>query len=1316
VEKLKKESKLVAWKGTHIETTLETHPNFEVDGDVLCLGTADETDRSFSGDLVPRCYFSEGYAGDEPYAAWTDGEGWHHLIWGDDNVMEGTAHVRTPEKGCATACAAALIILEELERRRMRSFEKYLRNRCLVVLGRLVNAPNPSWFRPYLPTYINKRALALWAPEEPKIERKPIVNPPQEERKKKDLRKEFGAHIKISHYEHDKINFAHGPSLDNCANCGVAAENVKMMRFGPDKNRSLCSACGLFYVTMGHIRRPENFADEVNMKFEFKEPSMKQVVESVPTTEQERVQVKIERVDEEAVSVQLSLSAVAHEEEVVQKEIKQEPTSNEPEDEDEVSLALRFYQLRNAVEDYPIDSVKWDELTPWTKLVMLAGTGIITNEQVMNDQLPDSVFIQRAIPLAAHSHLRRMHASGKYDKYSKNVTDTERNRPLLHRWGPDDIDGSTIFGYLDEKVQESLEAHQERRTEAESMEEGEEKRELKSTIATEDLQNLRNWDYQVQKSIATFERAAGKAVRAAELERERRRREKEAEEEQARREAEEKLYSAFPVRKGLCDMDESPGLTEEELKQYEGHDQVPEPVRMICMQRVGVLQTMGRSRGERVHDLQTDTLMSPAEFERIAGAGSQKKWKSSCRVVLPDGTPSVTMSQAIIELGDELGDNVVDRRVAVFWPTEGLFYLGRIASYNCTSGEHTIWYDDDQTEDVMLFMQRMKWLDDEVPPLGTDSEAPVKRAPRPSGAVGAPGADVRLTMGGLDVYVHVKPENTLKNSERRKCFEILQAIRAVESKDRNLCEPFEKLPTRQDLPAYYKVIKSPVDCAAIERTLRRASGGYPNVWFFLVAVELMFTNCKRFNDPSSILYADSEKLRKVFHEAVEERFPGHPVPPSIEIYDGADEPSWDRPPRDGAIDDEEYPFPDTYVQPSITELVKKIASGKAAKRQAEESDDEEDDAEKYRPRKSQRSAPRDRRVPKEPVACAKYILARVKGNSLPLDQLYNMMLEKGMTDFANQRRPLAALGALLRQHPAAVRDARGGEVWELADPSEAVSDSEEEPERTAVATTSKRFMRNDERDLAKDLFHAMRNLADKDGRKLAEPFELLPTRKMFPAYYRAISNPIDLGSIQRCFNSGGYPSLWMFLVALELMLSNCQNFNEPDSQLYEDAEQLRKLIAKTVDKAMPGHPVPERDSVYDADKCVEPEWTPQQPSESVKRPTLKFTMKKPAEAFEPPPPCSNCERCFEGKPNQCFEIALLKAAHEKKQGADLANQRSKLRGSMIEVYWPDDDAWYLGKVIKYSAPRREHTIRYDADESTETLQLWSADCSCRLPK
>ena len=57
----------------------------------------------------------------------------------------------------------------------------------------------------------------------------------------------------------------------------------------------------------------------------------------------------------------------------------------------------------------------------------------------------------------------------------------------------------------------------------------------------------------------------------------------------------------------------------------------------------------------------------------------------------------------------------------------------------------------------------------------------------------------------------------------------------------------------------------------------------PDVWFFLVAMELMFTNCKRFNDPAALLYRDADVLRNVYLEAVKERFPGHPVPPSITV-------------------------------------------------------------------------------------------------------------------------------------------------------------------------------------------------------------------------------------------------------------------------------------------------------------------------------------------------------------------------------------------------------------------------------------------------
>ena len=239
---------------------------------------------------------------------------------------------------------------------------------------------------------------------------------------------------------------------------------------------------------------------------------------------------------------------------------------------------------------------------------------------------------------------------------------------------------------------------------------------------------------------------------------------------------------------------------------------------------------------------------------------------------------------------------------------------------------------------------------------------------------------------------------------------------------------------------------------------------------------------------------------------------------------------------------------------------------------------------------------------------------------MPLNSLYEIMVEKGVDCGPWGRRPLAALGALLRQNPLVFRDARGGEVWELVNKVDVDTDEEidyladdgreEMSEDTAEASPppEKMEMTKQETSACRSVLAAIRASKDKKGRKRADPFELLPTRKALPAYYRAISAPIDLGSIQKCLNAGGYPSTWMFCVALELMLSNCQNFNESSSTLYKDAEVLRGVIAKTIQSLYPGHPVPERDSPYDAAKCVEPRWRPPADN-SAPKPKLRFTMK-----------------------------------------------------------------------------------------------------------
>ena len=124
------------------------------------------------------------------------------------------------------------------------------------------------------------------------------------------------------------------------------------------------------------------------------------------------------------------------------------------------------------------------------------------------------------------------------------------------------------------------------------------------------------------------------------------------------------------------------------------------------------------------------------------------------------------------------------------------------------------------------------------------------------------------------------------------------------------------------------------------------------------------------------------------------------------------------------------------------------------------------------------------------------------------------------------------------------------------------------------------------------MLNNIRELQDEEGRVIGELFERLPTRKTLPEYYRQIAQPIDFESIAKCLKQGGYHTIWKFLLAVELMLSNCQAYNEEDSMLYDDANTLREAINSELQKTYPGHPYPKPFSIYDEASCQMPEWEP----------------------------------------------------------------------------------------------------------------------------
>lgn len=93
-----------------------------------------------------------------------------------------------------------------------------------------------------------------------------------------------------------------------------------------------------------------------------------------------------------------------------------------------------------------------------------------------------------------------------------------------------------------------------------------------------------------------------------------------------------------------------------------------------------------------------------------------------------------------------------------------------------------------------------------------------------------------------------------------------------------------------------------------------------------------------------------------------------------------------------------------------------------------------------------------------------------------------------------------------------------------------------------------------------ELFAAIWGAVD-EGRKVSTLFQLLPSRAMYPDYYQYIKEPIDLKMIGTKIQSNAYQTTSDLEKDLLLMIRNAKYYNEPGSQVYKDANLLRRILA-----------------------------------------------------------------------------------------------------------------------------------------------------------
>ncbi|XP_068568266.1 polybromo 1, like isoform X1 [Cebidichthys violaceus] len=98
------------------------------------------------------------------------------------------------------------------------------------------------------------------------------------------------------------------------------------------------------------------------------------------------------------------------------------------------------------------------------------------------------------------------------------------------------------------------------------------------------------------------------------------------------------------------------------------------------------------------------------------------------------------------------------------------------------------------------------------------------------------------------------------------------------------------------------------------------------------------------------------------------------------------------------------------------------------------------------------------------------------------------------------------------------------------------------------------------KELFEQLLEALVSHADPSGRHVSELFQKLPSKVHYPDYYAIIKEPIDLRTIAQRIQIGYYKSVNAMAKDVDLMAKNAKTYNEPGSQVFKDANTIKKIF------------------------------------------------------------------------------------------------------------------------------------------------------------
>jgi Bromodomain len=103
----------------------------------------------------------------------------------------------------------------------------------------------------------------------------------------------------------------------------------------------------------------------------------------------------------------------------------------------------------------------------------------------------------------------------------------------------------------------------------------------------------------------------------------------------------------------------------------------------------------------------------------------------------------------------------------------------------------------------------------------------------------------------------------------------------------------------------------------------------------------------------------------------------------------------------------------------------------------------------------------------------------------------------------------------------------------------------------------------------------LKRSTDKNGREISGAFLDLPDRDEYPDYYQQIAMPISLNMIDEKLGRYEYQNMEQLEGDLKRMVQNAKDYNDSRSEIFQDAERIRKALSNFMPKHNPAYLDPE---------------------------------------------------------------------------------------------------------------------------------------------